>query len=423
MSTYPQITNITLKRGKIEIPLEPGFYTYKQDGQDRWLTIPTVPRPDMDGETFTVDAWDWGLDWIKEHAEYPELRVFHIKGLVAGKADNLFRVGPFPVAEGTYLDSPLAKETQRVVGEGGMQTSLGFSVVEATGDCPTCGRGLIVGPLGLKYIFQCPNCDSMHLGKALKGLHFTKAIPFDVTVTDRPAVPWTVIVNKTKEAIMTRQEIIKRLVESGFKEEIVTPVVDALDEDQLGRFKEDELAEQFKELIERAKEGSSDEEDDKPRMISPDDAGAFKCFKCGARMRVRLGQNKEAPGEIVIEKEAMDALTNEVKKAIPDFSQFEIAVDLSEIETQFKALADKLDEVEQLVSKMADAEEDRLAEINGGLSDASRSRLTLRYNTKAKEAEKPTPTDPSDVLIPVGEGYARSLSEYMGIGNVNEGGA
>lgn len=220
---------------------------------------------------------------------------------------------------------------------------------------------------------------------------------------------------------MTRKEIIKRLVEAGFKEEIVTPVVDALDDDQLGRFKEDELAEQFKELIEKAKEGATEDEDE-PRMVSPGENGMFKCFKCGAQMRIRAGQSKEAPGELVIDKEAMDALTAEIKKSLPDFSTFEIAVDLSDVEERFKALTEELAEIKQLLSKVAEGEEDRLAEMNAGLSDASRSRLVLRYNTKAKEANTPDPTDPSTVLIPDGDGYARSLAEFMGIGNM-EGGA
>jgi len=407
------LNTATLKRGKLKVPLEEGLWNYKQDDQDRWLLISTVAAVDKEDEEYTPEAIDFGIDWCKEHDIYPELRVIHVRGLRAGKCDKMMRVGPFAVDEGYYDDTPFGKETQRVVSLGKSKVSRGFSILSAAGKCPSCEASLTVGAIGLKYLFQCPECEKIHLGKRLKEVRFLKAVPFDLTVTDRPAVPWTVATNIVKEKDpMSREEIIKRLVEAGFSKEVVGPIVGELTDEQLERAKEDTEV-WFKELIEQA---TAAKEDDGSREVSPGDDGSVTCFKCGSKMRLKL---KEMPSsEIEIDEAVMDALKEVVIEAVKSYAPTmpeEIEVDLPGVDDRFKAIEGTLSELMTVVKEIAKSEEDRLAEANKELSAASKSRLLFRYNEKPKEQEQ-KPIDPTALAIPTEDGQTvGSMSEFMGL--------
>jgi len=409
------LNTATLKRGKLKVPLEEGLWNYKQGDQDRWLLISTVAAVDKEDEEYTADAIDFGIEWCKEHNQYPELRVIHVKGLRAGMCDKMMRVGPFAVDEGYYDDTPFGKETRRVVGLGKMRVSRGFSILSAAGRCPSCDTSLTVGAIGLKYLFQCPECKKVHLGRRLKEVRFLKAVPFDLTVTDRPAVPWTVATNIVKEKDpMSREEIINRLVEAGFSKEIVDPIVEKLTDEQLERAKENPEA-WFKELIEDAQK--QNKEGDMGQEVSPGDDGSVTCFKCGSRMRLKL---KEMPsGEIEIDEALLDALKEKVVEAIQDNMPTmpeEIEVDLPGVDDRFKALEGTLSELMTIVKEIAKGDEARLAEANKDLSEATKTRLSYRFREKPQEQEQ-KPVDPTAVAIPMEDGkIVGSMSEYMGLG-------
>ena len=406
----------TLKRGTLKVPLEEGLWNYKQGDQDRWLLISTVAAVDREDEEYTKEAIDFGIEWCKEHNQYPELRVIHVKGLRAGMCDKMMRVGPFAVDEGYYDDTPFGKETSRVIGLGKMRVSRGFSILSAAGKCPKCDASLTVGAIGLKYLFRCPECETVHLGRKLKEVRFLKAIPFDLTVTDRPAVPWTIATNIVKEKVMSREEIIQRLVEAGFSKEIVEPIVGGLTDEQLERAKENTEV-WFKELIEQA----TSKEDEGSREVDPGEDGSVTCYKCGSRMTVR---RKEMPGgEIEIGEELLGAFKEMIEDALKAFTPTmpaEIEVELPGVDERFKAIEETLSELMTVVKEIAKGEEARLAEMNKDLSAASKTRLAFRLRETPKEQETKK-EDPDAFMIDAGDGtQVASMSEmFMGTGGAS----
>lgn len=414
-----QLDNVVLERGKLKLPLQEGVWSYKADGQNRWIAITTVAIEDKDDEIYTNEAIDFGIRWCEERNEFPELRVIHLKGLKAGKCDRMQRIGPFAVDEGYYDDTPFGRETRRVVDSGRSKMSRGFSVLKAAGVCPSpsCNTSLTVGAIGLKFLYQCPECLKVNLGRRLKGVRFLEAVPFDFTVTDRPAVPWTMITNKEKSS-MTREEIITRLVELGFAKEIVEPVIAELSDEQLVRAKEDNVGDWFKELIETAATKAKEAGGGGPKEVSPGDDGLVTCFKCGSKMKLRLGQQNKETGavEIEVDEHFMDALGTLIEEKLKESTGMpsEIEVELPGVEERFTKLETVLGELMTVVKEIAKTDAEKLAEMNGGLSDASRTRLTFRFREDGGDDTPSTLPDPSQMLIPTPEGgTVESLSEYV----------
>lgn len=164
------------------------------DMTNRWITVSTVARKDLQKETFGTEAMDYDAACAKEFGEYPDMRVFHVRGLKIGKADTMYRVGKWAVDEGYFLDDEFSQTMKEEIQKntGKWKVSRGFGVVEATGLCHSCGAGLRVTPYHDIIGFVCPVCKEYHAGhRDLKELKFTKTRTFDITVTDIPAVPWT----------------------------------------------------------------------------------------------------------------------------------------------------------------------------------------------------------------------------------------
>lgn len=214
---------------------------------------------------------------------------------------------------------------------------------------------------------------------------------------------------------MTREAIIARLTELGFAKEIVEPVVNELTDDQLVRAKEDSLGDWFKELIETAKAADKEGE---PKTVSVGKEGLVSCYKCGARMRVHAGQNKETGAvEIELGEEFMEALGALFDGKLKEIAMpSDIEVELPGVEERFAAIETAIGEIMTVVKEIAKSEEERLAERNKELSDASRSRLTFRFRETPPEEETPKLPDPSAVAIPTLDGkVVAGLGEYMGV--------
>lgn len=178
------------------------------DTSNRWIAVSTVDRKDLQGETFGVDAIDYDATRAKELNEYPDLRVFHVRGLKIGKADTMYRVGKYAVDEGYFLDDEFSQVMKDEISKnnGRWKISRGFGVIEATGLCRNCGAGLTVTPYHDIVGFTCPVCKSYHAShNSLKELRFTKTRTFDITVTDIPVVPWTSV----SAYSLTNQEEVK----------------------------------------------------------------------------------------------------------------------------------------------------------------------------------------------------------------------
>jgi len=180
----------------------------KLDVSNRWISVSTVDRKDLQNETFGVEAIDYDASRAKELNEYPDMRVFHVRGLKIGKADKMYRVGKYAVDEGYFLDDEFSQVMKEEISKnnGKWKISRGFGVVEATGLCRNCGTGLTVTPYHDIVGFTCPKCKSYHVGhNSLKELRFTKARTFDITVTNIPVVPWTSV----SAYSLTNQEEVK----------------------------------------------------------------------------------------------------------------------------------------------------------------------------------------------------------------------
>jgi len=168
-----------------------------EDGtwQDRWIAVSTKEMWDADGEMFTKEAMDYDSSKAEETGEYPEFRLYHVRGFKLGKCDSMSRVGEYAVDQGYWYDTPLALAMKEIVSanEGRWKISRGFHAVEASGLCPDCGVGLTVRPLNFIVGAPCPACRTWLMPSKLKQLKHLKARTFDITLTDVPAVSATAV--------------------------------------------------------------------------------------------------------------------------------------------------------------------------------------------------------------------------------------
>jgi len=176
-----------------------GIYVYKtevqEEWQDRWLAVSTHETWDLQGEMFTKEAMDYDIAKAQQTGEYPELRLFHVRGFKLGKCDSMARIGDYAVDQGYWYDTPFAQAMKEIVlkNEGRWRVSRGFHAVEASGLCPECGVGLTVRPLNFIVGAPCPACRTWITPSKLTQLKHVKARTFDLTITDVPAVPSTAV--------------------------------------------------------------------------------------------------------------------------------------------------------------------------------------------------------------------------------------
>jgi hypothetical protein len=169
---------------------------YKDGGQDRWIAESTAELWDRQKELFTVHAMDYDIAHVLKSGEYPELRMFHVRGFKLGQCDSMERIGIRAVDQGWWHDTPFAQAVKDLViadTQNKLRISRGFSPIQATGLCPDCGAGLKVGLVNHIFGVRCA-CGAYHPKvQQLKQLRHTKAKTFDISVTDVPVLSSTAI--------------------------------------------------------------------------------------------------------------------------------------------------------------------------------------------------------------------------------------
>ena len=246
-----------------------GLYIEKEeDGRYLITTVSTAAVKDQDGETFTVDAIDWDIAEAKRKGDYPEFRAFHKSYFGIGRVEKMSRVGIFAVDQGHSYTDPFSLEICEKLlarNDGKWRCSRGFYVTEASGNCPSCGSGLVVSKEHMEVGFRCPSCKQVHISYkgVLKELHFRKARTFDVTITDIPCVPYTGasaiksgVVSEVNE--MNKQQLKEKLLANGISEEVIDLRLAGMDESRLKEI--DDIPDAV--LLKEFEDGSEEEVDD-----------------------------------------------------------------------------------------------------------------------------------------------------------------
>lgn len=174
------------------------FVPYKDatTSEDRWVCVSTIAMKDLENETFTEEAMDYDIKRAHSSGDFPELRLYHIRGFRLGKCDHMSRIGKWAVDKGMWNRTRFAQAMKDVVrsNPGRWGVSRGFHVVKATGLCSKCGADLMVSPWNFLFGVQCKSCGTAHpdISKVRK-MRYLQAITYDLSVTDVPIVPDTAI--------------------------------------------------------------------------------------------------------------------------------------------------------------------------------------------------------------------------------------
>lgn len=173
------------------------LYKEEKNGnwQDRWIAVSTVQMWDRQGEMFTTEAMDYDASRAHQTKEFPELRMFHVRGFKLGVCDSMQRINEYAVDQGYWHDTPFAQAVKEIVAKnkGRWKISRGFYTVKASGLCPDCGAGLTVGPINYIVGVPCRVCKEWYAPSKLKQLKHLETRTFDITLTDVPAVVQTAV--------------------------------------------------------------------------------------------------------------------------------------------------------------------------------------------------------------------------------------
>jgi len=92
------------------------LYKEQKDGQwhDRWIAVSTVQMWDRQGEMFTTEAMDYDIARAYATKEFPELRMFHVRGFKLGKCDSMQRVKEYTVDQGYWYATPFAQAGKEI---------------------------------------------------------------------------------------------------------------------------------------------------------------------------------------------------------------------------------------------------------------------------------------------------------------------
>jgi hypothetical protein len=163
--------------------------------KDRWLAVSTREEWDREGEMFTKEAMDFDIRQAYRTNEFPEFRMYHVRGFKLGMCDKMTRNGNRAVDEGFWHKTKFAQAVKDIVvrNTGRWKISRGFYSLEATGFCRRCNKDLIVRPINYTLGIMCPKCRMYHPNASLNKLKHLKAKTFDITVTDVPAVASTAV--------------------------------------------------------------------------------------------------------------------------------------------------------------------------------------------------------------------------------------
>lgn len=163
--------------------------------KDRWIAISTREEWDREDELFTKEAIDYDIALAHETKEFPEFRLYHVRGFKLGMCDTMTRSKDRAVDEGYWYKTKFAQAMKAVVvrNTGRWKISRGFYSLEATGLCRRCNKDLQVRPINYTMGVVCPDCRMYHPNATLSKLKHLKTKTFDITVTDVPAVASTAV--------------------------------------------------------------------------------------------------------------------------------------------------------------------------------------------------------------------------------------
>lgn len=163
--------------------------------QDRWIAISTREEWDREGEMFTKEAMDFDIGRAYRLNEFPEFRMYHVRGFKLGMCDKMTRDKDRAVDEGYWHKTRFAQAVRGVTArnKGRWKISRGFYSLEATGHCRKCDKDLMVRPINYTFGIVCKDCSEYHPNASLSRLRHLKAITFDITLTDVPAVASTAV--------------------------------------------------------------------------------------------------------------------------------------------------------------------------------------------------------------------------------------
>lgn len=323
----------------------------KQEDGRYWVTaVSTAALKDKDGETFDTIAMDYDIQLARETGEYPEFRVFHNKSLGIGKVEKMRRVGIFAVDEGPSYTDPFSLDVcEKMLSnnkDGKWRVSRGFYLLETSGNCPSCGEGLVIRTKHMVAGFRCPNCSSVHMNYrgVLKDVHFRKTKTFDVTVTDIPCVPYTGVGavrlgNNMEDLVMNKKQLKEKLIAAGIAEDAIDARLSGLTDEQLKEFSDLPEAEVLKEFVEEV-----DDDDDQVFVLDPDVLKEFTDIV-----------EKTVEAKV---KSVLDGLTVE----IPEMKDLEINFKETEF-PQLKELADTVADLATKVDTLLKKDQERLKEM------------------------------------------------------------
>lgn len=319
------------------------------------VAISTAAIPDLEDETFSTEAIDYDIEQAKQTGIYPEFRLFHKKYLGVGSVIKMLRVGIFAVDIGYSYDDPFSKSVCENIlknNDGKWRVSRGFYLLFVAGKCPNCNSYLGVGLKHIRYGFKCPVCEKVYptYRGMLKETKFLKTQTFDVTITDRPCVPYTSVAllndeNNNKEFIpMTKEELKEKLLSAGLDESVIEAKLSGIDEAELKEMKDLPDAEVLKEF----EEDTAVEDTDKGNDLFLDE------------------DSIDAIAEKVAEKVAEKLKTIEVSvKGLPENLEMsvndieeikELASVIKELQAQVKEVGKKVEHIMQLDEKRFEAE-------------------------------------------------------------------
>ena len=163
---------------------------------DRWIAVSTVEMWDQSGEMMTTETMDHEIARVNRVKDYPEFRLWHVRGFKLGQCDRMTRVGKYAVDYGYWHSTPLANSVKDLVinNDGKWRVSRAFFPVKATGVCPSCDSSLLVGPVHYMFGMKCPVCTATYQSpNSLGRLKHLETYTYDITVTDVPIVPATAL--------------------------------------------------------------------------------------------------------------------------------------------------------------------------------------------------------------------------------------
>jgi len=174
------------------------FVPYKDaiTSEDRWIGVSTAEVWDLEDTLFTTQAMDYDIQYANRTKDFPELRLYHVRGFKLGICDYMSRIGKWAVDKGKWYKTNFAQAMKDIVcaNNGRWKMSRGFHVVKATGLCSTCDTDLMVSPWNFLFGIQCKSCGAVYGDVSdLKRMQYLATITYDLTVSDVPIVPVTAI--------------------------------------------------------------------------------------------------------------------------------------------------------------------------------------------------------------------------------------